>query len=71
MLKELLETKVSLLQLMVAGLVVGVPYLLVGAIFALGNSDHLTDLGLVDQGASFAAQVAIWPLLLVADVQLP
>lgn len=71
MIRQILGAKLSVFQLLILGLVFGGPYVLVGVIWALGHTEHLQGLGLIDKGASFGAQVALWPLLMVADVKLP
>lgn len=70
MIKAILDTKLSVLQLMVIGVVLGLPYVLVGLIWALGHTETLDGLGAIDKAASFGAQVVLWPVLIVADVKV-
>lgn len=70
MIREILNTKLSVWQLLVLGLVLGVPYVVIGLIWALTHTEHHEGLGLIDKAASFAAKVALWPMLIVAKPKL-
>ncbi len=66
--RRMLGFRVSVGQLIVAALVLGTPYLLVGAIWSSTHTDHLTRMGGIDLVVSFLGAIVSWPVLLVADV---
>ena len=67
-LRRMLAYRVSIGQLIVVALVLGTPYLIVGAIWSSTHTDHLTKMDGIDLAVSFLGAIASWPVLLVADV---
>ena len=67
-LRRLLGYRVSIGALMVTALVLGTPYLIVGAIWSSTHTDHLNRMGDIDLIVSFLGAIVSWPVLLVADV---
>ncbi|OBJ71118.1 hypothetical protein [Mycobacterium sp. 1274756.6] len=69
-----LDRRLSIRQLLylgiVAAVVVLVPYLTVGLIWALTHADHLGALTGADKVFSALGEVVAWPVLLIADVCL-
>ncbi|WP_228460638.1 hypothetical protein [Gordonia crocea] len=61
----------QLFHLATAGFVVVVlPYLLIGGVWAYNHSSQLDHLSGADKVFSMIGEVIAWPVLLVADVQL-
>lgn len=74
MLKELLDTRISLRQIMylgiVAGVVVGLPYLGIGLLWLASHHDHLADLHGLDKFFSIIGEVIAWPPLVISNITL-
>jgi hypothetical protein len=64
------DYRVSIKQLFTAALVVGVPYLAIGVIWALSHGDHIPDLRGLDRIFSALGEIVAWPVLTVSDVTL-
>jgi hypothetical protein len=67
-LRRLLGYRLSVGALTVASLVLGTPYLLVGAVWSSTHTDHLTRMDGMDLAVSFLGAIVSWPVLLIADV---
>ena len=67
-LRRLLGYRVSIGALIVAALVLGIPYLIVGAIWSSTHTTHLARMSGIDLIVSFLGAIVSWPVLLVADV---
>jgi NADH:ubiquinone oxidoreductase subunit 4 (subunit M) len=67
-LRRLLGYRLSVGALTVVGLVLGTPYLIVGAIWSRTHTDHLTRMDGIDLAVSFLGAIVSWPVLLIADV---
>ena len=67
-LRRLLGYRVGVGQLIVIALLLGTPYLIVGAIWSSTHTDHLNRMDGTDLAVSFLGAIASWPVLLVADV---
>lgn len=55
-------------ELIVAALVIGTPYLIVGAVWSSMHTDHLHHMAGADLVVSFLGSIVSWPVLLFADV---
>ena len=55
-------------QLIALGLVVGTPYLLIGAIWSTTHTAHLQNMHAADLPVSFLGSIVSWPVLLFANV---
>jgi hypothetical protein len=67
-LRRLLGYRLSVGALTVVALVLGTPYLIVGAIWSSTHTDHLTRMDGIDLAVSFLGAIVSWPVLLIADV---
>ncbi len=67
-LRRMLGYRVSIRALIIAALVFGIPYLLVGVIWSSTHTEHLARVDGTDLIVSFLGAIASWPVLLVADV---
>ena len=67
-LRRLLGYRVSVGQLLVIALLLGTPYLIIGAVWSITHTDHLNRMGGTDLVVSFLGAIVSWPVLLVADV---
>lgn len=73
-LEDLLDSRLSLRQIMhlgiVAGIAVGIPYLAIGLLWLATHHDHLDNLHGADQFFSVVGEVIAWPPLLVSNIAL-
>lgn len=60
----------SIRQLVYLALVVGVPYFVIGVVWALTHSDHIAGLTGLDKLFSLLGEIVAWPVLIIADVSL-
>ncbi|RDH77280.1 hypothetical protein DVS77_17895 [Mycolicibacterium moriokaense] len=67
-LRRMLGYRVSIGQLTVVAILLGTPYLIVGAIWSSTHTDHLTQMNGIDLVVSFLGAIVSWPVLLVANV---
>lgn len=70
MIRDLLDYRLSIRQLVFLAITVGVPYFTIGIIWAVVNREHLRDLTGLDRLFSALGEVVAWPVLLIANVQL-
>lgn len=70
MIRNLFDTRLSIRQLFYLTIVVGVPYAVIGLIWALTHTDHLAALTGVDRLFSLLGEIVAWPVLLIANVSL-
>ncbi|MCV7068159.1 hypothetical protein [Mycolicibacterium houstonense] len=67
-LRRLLAYRVTVGELIVVAVVLGVPYLLIGTFWSGTHIDHLHGLGSLDAVVSFLGAIVSWPVLLFTDV---
>jgi hypothetical protein len=67
-LRRLLGFQVTIGELIVFAVVVGVPYLIVGAIWSRTHLAHLQHMAGADLVVSYLGSIVSWPVLLFADV---
>jgi NADH:ubiquinone oxidoreductase subunit 4 (subunit M) len=67
-LRRVLDFRLSIAQLMAIGVILGTPYLLVGAIWSTTHTEHLHQMHGVDLAVSFLGSIVSWPVLIVANV---
>ncbi|BDY27831.1 MULTISPECIES: hypothetical protein [Mycolicibacterium] len=70
MIKDFLNYRLSIRQLVYVALVVGVPYFVIGVVWALTHSDHIAGLTGLDKLFSLLGEIVAWPVLIIADVSL-
>lgn len=70
MIKEVMQYRIGIGQLVAIALVVGIPYGAVGLVWALTHMDHLAQLDGIDKVFSFIGEMIAWPALLISDVTL-
>lgn len=70
MIKNLLDHRLSIRQLVYLAIVLGAPYLVIGMIWALTHGDHITGLTGLDKVFSLLGEIVAWPVLIVANVSL-
>ncbi|QZH63005.1 hypothetical protein K1X22_07785 [Mycolicibacterium farcinogenes] len=68
--KNLLDYRLSIRQLVYLAIVAGAPYLMVGMIWALTHSDHIAGLTGLDKLFSLLGEIVAWPVLVIANVTL-
>ena len=67
-LRRLLGFQVTIGELIVVAVVVGIPYLIVGAIWSSTHTEHLQHMSGADLVVSYLGSIVSWPVLLFADV---
>ncbi len=67
-LRKVLSYRVSIGELVVAALVLGTPYLIVGVIWSSTHTDHLAEMDGIDLVVSFLGAIVSWPVLLIANI---
>ncbi|OBF31549.1 hypothetical protein A5724_21490 [Mycobacterium sp. ACS1612] len=67
-LRRLLAFQVTIAQLIIIAVVVGVPYLIVGAVWSSTHTAHLEQMAGIDLVVSYLGSIVSWPVLLFADV---
>lgn len=67
-LRRLLSHRIAVGEMLVAAVVLGVPYLLIGAIWSSTHTDHLEQMAPLDATVSYLGAIVSWPVLLFADV---
>ena len=67
-LRRLLAYRIAVGELLVAGIILGAPYLLIGAIWSSTHTDHLEQMAPLDATVSFLGSIVSWPVLLFTDV---
>jgi hypothetical protein len=65
---KFLTFKVTIGDLITAGLVFGTPYLIVGVIWSSTHTAHLKSMAGADLVVSYLGAIVSWPVLLFADV---
>src|ERR1700742_1859117 len=66
--RRVLGYQLTIAQLIALGVVVGTPYLLIGAIWSTTHTAHLQNMHGVDLVVSFLGSIVSWPVLLFANV---
>jgi hypothetical protein len=67
-LRRLLSFRVSVGELVMVAVILGVPYLIVGAFWSSTHTEHLQDMTGLDLVVSYLGSIASWPVLLFSDV---
>jgi hypothetical protein len=67
-LRRLLGFQVTIGELIVVALILGTPYLIVGAIWSSTHTEHLERMAGTDLVVSYLGSIVSWPVLLFADV---
>ena len=67
-LRRLLGFQVTIGELIVVAVVVGTPYLIVGAFWSSTHTEHLQHMSGADRVVSYLGSIVSWPVLLFADV---
>jgi hypothetical protein len=67
-LRRVLGYRVSIGQLIAVTVMLGTPYLIVGAIWSSTHTEHLAQMDDIDLAVSFLGAIVSWPVLLFANV---
>ena len=67
-LRQILNYRLTIAELIGIGLLLGVPYLAVGLVWSSTHTEHLHQLHGADLVVSFLGSIASWPVLLFANV---
>lgn len=66
--RQVLAFRLSITELIGIGLIVGTPYLLIGAIWSTTHTEHLHQMHGVHPAVSFLGSVVSWPVRLFSNV---
>lgn len=67
-LRQLLSYQLTIAEIIGIGILLGVPYLVVGVIWSATHTSHLEDMEGIDLVISFLGSIASWPVLTFSDV---
>ncbi len=67
-LRRLLSYELTIAEWITIGLLLGIPYLVIGGIWSATHTEHLNTMTGADLAVSFLGSIASWPVLLFADV---
>jgi hypothetical protein len=67
-LRQILNYKLTVAELIGIGLLLGTPYLAIGLVWSSTHTEHLHQLHGADLVVSFLGSIASWPVLLFANV---
>lgn len=70
MIRKILEYRIGIGQLVAIGLILGIPYGIIGLIWAFNHTEHLEQLSGLDYLFSFIGEVIAWPPLVISDITL-
>jgi hypothetical protein len=68
MVRQVLGFQLTVAELISIRLLVGTPYLLIGAIWPATHTQHLSRMHGIDLAVSFLGSVVFWPALLFSNV---
>jgi hypothetical protein len=66
--REFFNYQLTVAELISIGVILGIPYLVVGGIWSATHTEHLHQMHGVDLAVSFLGSIASWPVLLFSDV---
>ena len=66
--RRILGYQLTIAELIGLALIIGTPYLLVGAIWSMTHTSHLQHMHGADLAVSFLGSIVSWPVLLFSDV---
>ena len=67
-LQRLVGYQVTISELIVVALILGTPYLIVGAIWSSTHTEHLESMAGVDLVVSYLGSIVSWPVLPFANI---
>jgi hypothetical protein len=67
-LRNLLDYKLTVAELLGLAVMIGVPYLLVGVVWSSTHTAHLSQLHGADLAVSYLGSIVSWPVLLFSNV---
>ena len=66
--RGLLDYRLSIAELIAIGVLLGIPYLIIGGIWSATHTEHLQHMHGADLAVSFLGSIASWPVLLFSDI---
>ncbi len=67
-LRQVLNYKLTIAELIGIGLLLGIPYLAVGLVWSSTHTEHLRQMHGADLVVSFLGSIVSWPVLLLTNV---
>jgi hypothetical protein len=66
--RQFLSYELTIAEWITVGLLLSLPYLVIGGIWSATHTEHLHNMAGADLAVSFLGSIASWPVLLFADV---
>jgi hypothetical protein len=66
--RAVLNYQITVAELIAIGVVLSIPYLIVGGIWSATHTEHLHQMHGADFAVSFLGSIASWPVLTFSDV---
>ncbi|MHC9297478.1 hypothetical protein ACRCUN_33895 [Mycobacterium sp. LTG2003] len=66
--QQFLNYRLTIAELISMGVLLGIPYLIIGGVWSATHTEHLYGMSGTDLAVSFLGSIASWPVLLFADV---
>ncbi len=67
-LRKVLRYQMTIAEWIGLGIILGVPYLIVGAIWSSTHTEHLSGMQGADLAVSYLGSIVSWPVLLFSNV---
>jgi hypothetical protein len=67
-LRSVLSHQFTIAELIGLGIILGTPYLVIGTIWSITHTEHLTQLQGTDLVVSFLGSIVSWPVLIFSNV---
>jgi hypothetical protein len=67
-LRSVLSHQFTIAELIGLGIILGTPYLVIGTIWSITHTDHLTEMQGTDLVVSFLGSIVSWPVLVFSNV---
>lgn len=67
-LRSVLSYQFTIAELIGLGIILGTPYLVIGTIWSITHTEHLTELQGTDLVVSFLGSIVSWPVLVFSNV---
>jgi hypothetical protein len=66
--RAVLNYELTVAELIGIGVILGIPYLIIGGVWSATHTEHLHQMHGADLAVSFLGSIASWPVLLFSDV---
>jgi hypothetical protein len=67
-LRKIFDFEMTIAEWLGTAVLAAIPYLVIGVIWSMTHTDHLSDMTDIDRAVSFLGSIVSWPVLLFSDV---